>query len=255
MKKIVEGVYGNLVKPASPTGLLPQWDQFVDQAVVGQKGFAFDTAKAKQMLADAGYKDTNGDGLVENKDGSKIALKLIVPAGWTDWMEAIRVIATGAKAARHQRRGRVPRLQRPGRGPQLGQVRPGHQQRAAAVELAVHLLRVHLPAPVQAQQNTVNFARYENEQAWKLVQQLDSTKTDDVEGMKKVSSQLEGIMLDEMPVIPLWYNGLWSQVSSSVWKNWPSSEGSAPKSAPTMWRNWLELGGFESLAALQPVAP
>ena len=37
-KKIVEGVYGNLVKAAGPTGLLPQWDKYVDQAVVERAG-------------------------------------------------------------------------------------------------------------------------------------------------------------------------------------------------------------------------
>ena len=50
------------------------------------------------MLAAAGYKDTNGDGYVENKDGSKIDLKIVCPNGWSDWMTAIQVIADSAKA-------------------------------------------------------------------------------------------------------------------------------------------------------------
>ena len=32
-------------------------------------------------------------------DGAPIKLSLIVPAGWTDWMESIRVITAGAQAA------------------------------------------------------------------------------------------------------------------------------------------------------------
>ncbi|WP_066375733.1 ABC transporter substrate-binding protein [Herbidospora mongoliensis] len=254
-KKIVEGVYGNLVKPASPTGLLPQWDQFVDQAVVGSKGFGFDTAKAKKLLADAGYKDANGDGLVENKDGSPIALKLIVPAGWTDWMESIRVIATSARAAGINVEAEFPDYNALVEARSSGKFDLLINNERQLSNSPYTYFEYVFQLPVQAQQNTVNFGRYENPEAWKLVQQLDGTKTDDVEGMKKVASQLEGILLDELPVIPLWYNGLWSQVSSTTWKNWPSSEGSAPKSAPTMWRNWLELGGFESLASLQPVAP
>jgi peptide/nickel transport system substrate-binding protein len=37
-----------------------------------------------------------------------------------------------------------------------------------------------------------------------------------------------------------------------VWTNWPSSAPDAPKSAPTMWRNWLELGGILTLTEIQP---
>ncbi|NUS09538.1 MAG: ABC transporter substrate-binding protein, partial [Nonomuraea sp.] len=106
--------------------------------------------------------------------------------------------------------------------------------------------------PVQKLQNTVNFARYENKKAWSLVQELDQVRTDDIEGMKKITSQLQQISLDDLPVIPLWYNGLWAQSSTSVWKNWPSSAGGAPKTPAVMWRNWIELGGFETLTQLQP---
>jgi peptide/nickel transport system substrate-binding protein len=69
-----------------------------------------------------------------------------------------------------------------------------------------------------------------------------------------VTGQLQKIHLDELPIIPLWYNGLWAQSSVSVWKNWPSAAQGAPKTAPAMWRNWLELGGFETLTQLQPAA-
>ena len=62
-------------------------------------GYTFDTAKAKQMLAEAGYMDVNSDGFVEAPDGSKIALEVTCPSGWTDWMAAIDIIATSAQAA------------------------------------------------------------------------------------------------------------------------------------------------------------
>ena len=55
-------------------------------------------ARAKALLASAGYKDTNGDGYVENKDGSAIDLKIVCPNGWSDWMTAIQVISDSAKA-------------------------------------------------------------------------------------------------------------------------------------------------------------
>ncbi|MFB9677132.1 ABC transporter substrate-binding protein [Streptosporangium vulgare] len=251
-KKIVEGVYGNLVKASSPTGLLPQWDKYVDQAVVSEKGFAFDTAKAKKLLADAGYKDGDGDGFVENKDGSKASLKVIVPAGWTDWMEASRVIAEGAKAA----------------GIDLTPEFPDYnalvdQRTSGKFDLLLNNERqlsntpwmyydYMFRLPINKQQNTVNFGRYENKKVWDLVQDLDGKKADDVEGMKQVASEIQKIQLDELPVIPLWYNGLWAQTSNAVWTNWPSSAPGTPKTPPTMWRNWLELGGVLTLTELKP---
>ena len=98
MDQILDKAYQGLVNKASPTGLLPIWDKWVNNQVVKQYGFSYNVAKAKKILADAGYKDTNGDGFVENKDGSPIDLKIICPNGWSDWMTSIQVIADSAKA-------------------------------------------------------------------------------------------------------------------------------------------------------------
>ncbi|WZY01759.1 ABC transporter substrate-binding protein [Bacillus sp. FSL W7-1360] len=45
------------------------------------QGLDYDPEKAKQLLADAGYKDTNGDGFVEDLDGNEFALNLDYPTG------------------------------------------------------------------------------------------------------------------------------------------------------------------------------
>ena len=42
-----------------------------------QEGFTYNPEKAKKMLEDAGYKDVDGDGLRENKDGSKLTINFI----------------------------------------------------------------------------------------------------------------------------------------------------------------------------------
>ena len=91
--------YGKIVAKANPTGLLPTWNKWIDKAQVAKLGFKYNIAGAKALLAANGYRDTNNDGYVENKDGSSINLRIIVPNGWSDWMTAIQIISASAKNA------------------------------------------------------------------------------------------------------------------------------------------------------------
>ena len=143
--RIVRDDYGRIVAKANPTGLLPIWNKWIDQAQVRRLGFTYSTARAKQILQQNGYRDTNGDGFVENKDG----LAARPPA---DRAERLVGLDDGDPDDRRQREGRrhpdharLPGLQRPRRGAQHGEVRPRDQQRGAALEQPVRLLRLPVP--------------------------------------------------------------------------------------------------------------
>lgn len=252
LDKIVNSVYGQIVEKASPTGLLPIWDEYIDKGVVNELGPTFSTPNAKQILSQAGYRDTNGDGLVENKDGSPLALKLATPSGWTDWNEAARVIADSAKAAGIQITSETPAdtvVQDMRESGDFDLILDNQRQMD---NTPFRYYEYVFGLPILESQTTVNYGRYENQQAWDLTQQLDQTKVGDLAGMNAIASQLQQIQLTEMPMIPLWYNGLWSQYSNAVWTNWPSAEGDAPKYLPTMWRGYLQRGAIKMLAELKP---
>jgi peptide/nickel transport system substrate-binding protein len=251
LDKIVNSVYGQIVAKADPTGLLPIWDKYIDKSVVSELGPTFNTSAAKSALSGAGYRDTNGDGYVENKDGSAISLKLATPSGWTDWNEAARVIVDSAKAAGIQITSETPAdtvVQDQRESGEFDLILDNQRQMDNTPWRYYEYI---FGLPIQDQQTTVNYGRYENQDAWDLVNQLDEVKIDDTAGMNTITSQLQRIQLTEEPVIPLWYNGLWSQYSNNVWTNWPSSD-QGPKFLPSMWRGYLQRGAIKMLADLKP---
>lgn len=251
VNKIVNNVYGQIVKAADPTGLLPYWEKYIDKSVTAELGFSYDAAKAKQMLAAAGYKDGDGDGFVENKDGSKIELSIIVPNGWSDWMESIRVIAESGKAV-----GINIVTEFPDYNARTAQIHAGdfdlaimNDQQMSNTPWTYYWWIFRLP--IQDDQNSSNFGRYENEEAWELVQELDQTPIDDLDGMKEIISEIQRIHLTDLPIIPLWYNGVWSQASNQVWTGWPSDAEGDSHIVPASWRGYWQMGATKILSQIE----
>ena len=149
-------------------------------------------------------------------------------------MEAENLIAADAKAAGININPTHPAYatvvnDRKGYRQRRPDLRPRHQQRRPDRQHALDVLRLHLPpAEIAAgPARNRNYEQYANAAAWDLVQKLDQTPTDDMAAMQTICSQLQKIQLTDEPVIPLWYNGEWSQVNNSVWTNWPSSTGNS----------------------------
>ncbi|WP_344968530.1 ABC transporter substrate-binding protein [Salinactinospora qingdaonensis] len=253
VEQIVNGVYSQLVQKASPTGLLPMWEQYIDQDVVDELGFSHDPEQAKELLADAGYEDTNDDGFVESPEGDPIELTLIVPSGWTDWMEAARVISEGAQAAGINVVAEFPDqnalFDQRASGDYDMLINNERQMSSSPWTYYEYMFQI----PVKESQTDVNFGRYENEEAWELVEELNRVSVDDTEAMKDIASQLQEIQLEEMPLIPLWYNGLWSQANESTWTNWPSADGDNTH-IPATWHGYFQLGSILMLTELEPAS-
>ncbi|MDH7578902.1 MAG: ABC transporter substrate-binding protein [Bacillota bacterium] len=71
-KKITETVHENLAQPAKT--LIPP--ELIFSAANEMQGFSYDSAKAKELLQEAGYQDTDNNGYVD-KDGKDLELKLV----------------------------------------------------------------------------------------------------------------------------------------------------------------------------------
>ena len=240
-----------LVKASNPTGMLPAFDRFVDQAVVDELGFKFDTAKAKELLAAAGYKDVNNDGFVEMPDGTAFKLEVTCPSGWTDWMAAIDVIAKSAQAAGINIVAATPDYGAWNTALQGGTFDMTLNNWANLSNTPWTLYNLLFNHPIREQMQSGNFGRYDNQEMFDLVDGLARIPTSDEEGMKAQLSKIQKLMLTDMPMIPLWYNGLWAQFSESAWTGWPN-ETSANPTLPTTWSGYWQLGGLQTLINLKP---
>jgi peptide/nickel transport system substrate-binding protein len=239
---IAQTVYGGIASPATPTGLLPTLASagFVDQSVVSQYGFSYNPTLAKQYLAKSGY------------HGQAITLQ--VPDGWTDWMQGIQVI--------QQELSQI--------GINIQLIYPQYPARTANLTNGTYDLALDNNAgldstpwsyfqrvyqlPIQAHQTAqLNWERFSSPSDYALVQQAGTTPTTDTAKLKTLYSQLEKDFLQQLPVIPVWYNGAWFQGSTKYWQDYPQS-GTSDQNMPVMWGGYIgAMTTVFALANLKPV--
>ena len=252
VKQILDKSYQGLAAAASPTGLLPIWNKWINKSVVKQYGFSYNTAKAKAMLAAAGYKDTNGDGYVENKDGSPISLSIVCPNGWSDWMTAIQVISASAKSAGIKITASFPEYatMADDRGHARYDLLLGNDRQFSNTPWTYYQYVYQLP--ILPNQTTVNYERYSDPTAWNLTKGLDKIPSTNTAAYQAQMTKLETRFLQGLPAIPLWYNGMWAMFNTKYWTNWPSSSGG--QYTPTSWRNYFQMTSIDMLTHLRPAA-
>ncbi|MDD3819082.1 MAG: ABC transporter substrate-binding protein [Actinomycetota bacterium] len=215
--------------------------------------FSYDPDMAKAILADAGYVDTDGDGFVESPDGSKIELTVTCPFGWTDWMEAISVIAQSAQAVGINLVNETPDQSAWNDALVNGTFHSTLNNWAMLSNTPWTLYNLMFNHPIKETMGSGNFGRYENQEIFDLVDQLAATPMSDKEAIQSICEKIQTIHLTEMPMIPLWYNGAWAQYTEAAWTNWPTAEEDTPDTLPVTWNGYWQMGGLLTLTTLEPV--
>ena len=251
---IVNVAYAGLVKAASPTGLLPVLDKYIDKDVVDEYGWSYNAEMAASILADAGYVDIDGDGFVEAPDGSTIELEVTCPVGWSDWEAAIAVISDSVQAAGINVKDVPVDYGAWNDGLQGGTFHMTLNNWASMSNTPWTAFNLFFRHPIDPVMQSGNFGRYDNQAIFDLVDELAQIQMSDEDAMKAKCAEIEMIMLQDVPMIPLWYNGLWAQYSNSVWTNWPSDAADTPNTLPTTWSGYWQLGGLQTLISLIPAA-
>jgi peptide/nickel transport system substrate-binding protein len=252
MNQIVDKAYQGLVQKASPTGLLPIWSKWVDKGAVEQLGFSYNAQRAKSILAANGYKDRNGDGFVENKDGSEIDLKIICPNGWSDWMTAIQIIANSAKAVGIKVTPSYPEYATlvDDRGHARYDLLLGNDRQYSNTPWTYYQYIFQLP--VLENQTNTNYERYVSQAAWTMTKALDKIPSGNTSAYKLQMSRLQRAFMRDLPAIPLWYNGMWAMFNTKYWTNWPAD--GAREYTPASWRNYWQMTSIDMLTHLRPAS-
>ncbi|MFN2340945.1 MAG: ABC transporter substrate-binding protein [Halanaerobium sp.] len=248
---IVERVYGGLVKAANPTGLFGEgWEAYIDEEVVEEHGFSYDPEKSEEMLDEAGYVDADGDGWREMPNGDELELKIMVPSGWTDWMEAIRSIAGDAE--------------------EIGvNITPDFPDNSLFdnrrfnndFDMMIGVFMTTLSSTPFDYWNGVanenihgeqissgNWGAYDNPELFRKIDEFNMT--DDEAEKQELASDIQETLLEDMPSVPLWHNGLWAQQTTEYWTNWPSEDD--PYGIPVSWGNAYQLGMIDTLIGIEP---
>ncbi len=248
---IAEKVFENQVEVSNPTGLFGEgWLKFLDKDVVEEYGFSYNPEKAAEMLDELGYVDVDGDGWRDDKEGNAINFKIIVPNGWTDWMESIKILATNLKAVGINA---VPDF--PDYSIYNNMIHDG------TFDMAINNNSSSRSTTPWTYWNYVvcdeiygeevtdgNFGRYDNPELFAAIDEFNMMKDADPAIMEK-AAEIQKIMLEEMPSVPLWYNGLWAQSTSNVWKNWPTEDN--PEGYPCTWAGKWQYGAIDMLINLE----
>lgn len=248
--EIVDTVYGGIVTEANPTGLLSLWDRYIDQDVLAEHGYQFEPTQAVSALEAAGYTDADGDGFVEDLEGNPFEFKLNIPAGWTDWEEASRSIANDLRDAGINVTEEFIDAAAVDDARTSGDFQLLLNNNSGVSHSPWTHYRYLFQLPINEDQHDANFSRWESQEGWDLTQELAATATDDPR-FQEVLSELQRVSIEEMPSIPVWYNGVWAQASNQVWTNWPSDADDTPDVYPCAWNGMWEMGAIHMLTELK----
>ncbi|MEM0376396.1 MAG: ABC transporter substrate-binding protein [Thermofilum sp.] len=251
--KIISAAFEGVVTPANPVGLMPHWEKYLAKDLIDQYGYKYDPERAKRILDAAGYRDINGDGCRELPDGKPFRMTIIVPYGWTDWMFAIINIADDLKKV-----GICAEAQFPDFGLYVSMIDKGEYD--AAINnfgsfATPHPYTLYYWAFRSEPGIWIgNHGRYNNPQLNALIDQLGSIPPlpEYEDRIKSTLREIQKILLEEMPALPLWYNGFWFLASTKYWTGWPSQDN--PYGVPVDWNGQWQYGGMTVLLKLKPAA-
>ncbi|NQX22405.1 ABC transporter substrate-binding protein [Curtobacterium sp. VKM Ac-2852] len=211
---------GNLTA-AGQTGLiLPNQERYLNPDIPDQGMITQDTKAALASLEKSGYTVQGGKVV---KDGKQLAITIMTANGYSDWLRAAQEVrreltAIGIKVTIQapQPAGYQQNINNGTFDMAMGGMGNGDVYQAFN-----SLLSSEFYQPV-GKSTVNNYERYKNADTQKLLDEYKATT--DTAKQQEILDQLQQTVYDELPVIGMYYGGLWGLFNTGKFVGWPSAK-------------------------------
>ncbi|CAM2878728.1 hypothetical protein PASE110613_05545 [Paenibacillus sediminis] len=225
-------------EPLNPTGVQPRDKDLIDPKYANLT-FKQDLTGAEKLLQDAGYKKGK-DGIYVSPAGQKLSFTLQVVSGWSDWVQACMLISQDLKQI-----GMDVKVQQP----QFGAYQSNLQNKK--FDLAIGWTNTGATS-YKTFKDMLSKNGGWNPEGWDdpaTEQALNDYKsTTDLAKQKEAMAKIEDIMINQVPVMPLFYGETWYEYTTKNYTGWPNADN--PYNSPAVF-TWPQAA--INLSKLTPV--
>jgi len=209
--------------PANQTGIVtPTFSSSLDNSALSGWGNGYDPAKAKALLASAGY-HMGADGVMTNAAGQKLAFTVVNIGDYSDWVASMQVIQQDLKAVGIQ----ITPSNLSNTDFQAdvfyGKYQLAYDDQPTFGPSAYYELNNWLNSANTAPVGKVaasNYERYSNPATDALLNKY-ATTTSSAE-QQTILNQIQQVMLSSVPIIPVTESVDWYQYDTGAFSGWPT---------------------------------
>lgn len=180
----------------------------------------YNPEKAKKLLDDAGYKDSDDDGFREMADGENIEFDINVVSGWTDWIQVVQMVTEYYEAIGIKANVKT-----------VDWSTYDSSLKNSQYKMSINWSMV-ATNPIEAYQTY--FLTSQVGKSWHAGHGVHSPEidtlinsfglTNDAKKQQAILDELQEFTAANLPFIPLFSNATWFQYSTAKFVGWPSEK-------------------------------
>lgn len=223
-QKLISKAQLGYVTHASQSGLVvPGQKDFVPDDLKDEGRIGYDPRAADRELTEAGY-EKDGQGRRLDKNGKPISFSFKVPGSYTDWVASSKILIKNLESL-----GMAVDQETPTQKSMEEDRATGNYDMTFGVHGGTCNNFTNFSEPLDSARTAPvgkkaegNQVRWKDARTDKLLGQLRVAV--DRDEQKKAVAGLVDVMMDEVPMIPVWYGAKWFQYSTKKATGWPSEQ-------------------------------